>query len=106
MAELNRPWSEALKEAWDDWVDKEDAAHMLEETKTLVMAQKQAMLGDIPVNRAEQTVKASQEWYLHVETIVKARRAANKAWGEVEYVKMKHNEWNNEEANHRAGARL
>lgn len=106
MTGENRPWSEVFKEAADDWVDKEDAAHILEETKTLVMSQKQAMLGDIPVNRAEQTVKASKEWYDHVLKICEARRVANKAWVEVEWAKMKSNEWNNAEANHRVEARL
>lgn len=102
----NKPWSQKYREAASDWVDKEAAAKLLEETKSAVMAQKQSKLGDIPVNRAEQIVKASDDWYNHIEKIVEARRIANLAWVEVEYIKMRFNEFTNEEANHRAEARL
>lgn len=106
MTSDNRPFSEIFHQVATDWVDKEAAAKLLEETKSAVMAQKQAALGDLPVNRAEQIVKASKDWYAHVEKIVEARRVANLAWAEVEYIKMRFNEWTNEEANHRAEARL
>lgn len=102
----NRPWSEIFKEAADDWVDKEAAAQLLEDTKSAIMAQKQATLGDIPVNKAEQIVKASKDWSNHLSQIVEARKEANRAKVNVEYIRMKFTEWNNEEANHRAEARL
>lgn len=104
--EDNRPWSEIFKQAADDWADKEAAAQLLEDTKSAVMAQRQAELGDIPVNKAEQTVKASVGWYNHVEKVVEARKAANMAKVNLEYIRMKFTEWNNTEANHRAEARL
>lgn len=106
MSGENRAWSEIFKEAADEWVDKEAAAQLLEDTKSSIMAQKQAMLGDIPVNRAEQIVKASQEWSRHIETIVSARKAANQAKMDLEVIRMKFAEWNNSEANHRTEARL
>lgn len=103
----NRPWSEVYLEAATDWCDKEAAASFLEETKTSVMAQRQSMLGkDIPVNRAEQLVKSSPQWYSHLESISTARHEANLAKVKMEYTKMKFNEWNNAEANNRTAARL
>ncbi len=106
MIDSNRPWSEIFKEAADEWVDLESAASLLEDTKSSIMAQKQAELGDIPVNRAEQTVKASRDWLDHLKVIADARKEANKAKMKLEYIRMKFTEWNNEEANHRAEARL
>ena len=102
----NRPLSEIWKEAADEWVDKDAAARMLEETKTLRFAQKTAALGDIPVNRAEQAVKASREWMNEVANIVNSRTEANRAKVLAESIKMRYSEHMNEEANHRAESRL
>lgn len=104
--EENRPLSEIYLEAAEDWTDKEAAASLLEETKSAVMAQRQAVLGDIPVNRAEQTVKASPDWHEYLGKIVEARRIANLAKVKLEYFRMKHMEWTNHEANNRVGSRL
>ena len=106
MTGENRPWSDIWKEAAMDWVDKEAAAQLLEKTQSAIMAQKQAMLGDIPVNRAEQIVKASPDWYEHIKKVVEAKKVANAAWVDMEYYKMKYGEWNNEQANERTEARL
>lgn len=107
MPEDNRPLSEVYLEAAEDWCDKEAAAQLLEDCKSAVMAQKQAALGgDLPVNRAEQIVKASADWYEHLEKIVEARRIANLAKVQLEYIRMRHMEQVNQEANHRAGMRL
>lgn len=102
----NRPLSEIWREAADEWVDKDAAARLLEDTKTAVMAQKQAALGDIPVNKAEQIVKASADWHRHLVKIVDARTEANKALVNRDYIKMKYGEWNSHEANQRTEARL
>jgi hypothetical protein len=106
MTDDNRPLSQIWKEAADDWVDKDAAARMREETKTLRFAQKVMALGEIPVNRAEHTIKGSQEWMDSVKEDVDARTDANKAKVYMESVKMRHSEHMNEEANHRAEARL
>jgi hypothetical protein len=106
MISNDPPLSEVWKEAADDWVDKDAAARMLEETKTLRFAQKTAALGDIPVNRAEQTIKASRDWMEEVKSIVDARTVANKAKVYAESVKMRHSEHMNKDANHRAESRL
>ena len=100
------PLSDKYREAALEWVKLESAANLLEDTKSSIMAQRQTMLGDIPVNRAEQTIKASQEWMEHLETIAAAREAANTAKIQLEYIRMRFTEWNNAEANNRAEMRL
>lgn len=99
-------FSEKFRLAAEEWVDRENAAQILEETKSLVMAQRQAQLGDIPVNRAEQTIKASPAWMEHVEKIVEARRVANLAKVKMEVEKMRFHENQGREANARAELRL
>jgi hypothetical protein len=102
----NQPLSEIYKLAGDEWVDLDATARLLEETKSLRFAQKCAALGDIAVNKAEQTIKASRDWMDDVIKTVDARTVANKARVYMESVKMRHSEWQSEEANHRAEARL
>lgn len=102
----NRPWSEIIYEANQDWVDKDAAARLLEETKSSVFAQRCAMLGDMPVNRAEQTIKASPDWYEYVKKVVDAKTEANRAKAKLEYHKIQKEEFFNAEANHRAESRL
>jgi len=97
----NRPLSEIYAEAGEDWSSKEAAAQLLEETKSAIMAQRQAMLPEMPVNRAEQIVKASPDWHDHIEKIVEARRVANLAKIELEVIRMRFNEQNNIQANAR-----
>ena len=79
---------------------------MLEETKSSVMAQRQAALGDIPVNRAEQTVKASQEWFIHLTKIVDAKTMANEAHIKLKYTEMKYYEQQRKDANQRAEMKM
>lgn len=102
----NRPWSEVIFEKHLDWCDKDNAARLLEETKSAVFAQRCAVLGDIPVNRAEQIVKASPDWHDYVVKIVQAKTAANIARANLEYARVRKDEFMNAEANHRAEARL
>lgn len=102
----NRPWSEIYRLAGEDWVEKEAAAQLLEDTKSAVLAQRVAAMGDMAVNRAEQKVKASPFWTEHVTKIVQARKVANHAKVHMEYVKSQMWEWNNSEANSRAESRL
>jgi hypothetical protein len=100
------PWSDRYREAGEEWADKEAAASLLEECRSAVMAQEQTKLGDIPVNRAEQTVKASPAWKEYNEKMVEARRQANIAKVNLEATRMKFLEWNNVEANARAEMRM
>lgn len=100
------PFSERFRVAAESWVDAENAAQLLEDTKSIVMAQRQAQLGDIPVNRAEQTIKASPDWQRYVESIIEARKVANMAKVKMEYEKLRFMENQSREASTRAEMRL
>lgn len=102
----NLPLSEQFRLSAKDWVDKDSAASMLEETKSAVLAQRMAVLGDMPVNRAEQIVKASQEWHDWITGMVSARTAANLAKVKLEWVRMKFSEQQSEQATKRAEMKL
>lgn len=100
------PFSERFRVAAEDWVDKESAAQLLEDTKSTVLAQKVAVFGDIPVNRAENLVKQSPEWRHYLEEIVKARKEANAAKVNMEYERLRFMENQSREANARAEMKL
>lgn len=102
----NPPWSEQFRLVAIQWADLEKAASLLEETKTLVLSQRIKMLGEIPHNRAEAEVKASPEWMDHVTKMVEARGAATVKKMQLEYLRMKFQEWSSENANRRAEIRL
>ena len=102
----NRPPSQIFREAAEDGADKEAAAQRLEDSKSAIMAQWQAELGDMPVNKAEQTVKSSLRWMDLLEKIVAARKAANLAKINMEVRRMEFNEWSNREANQRQELRM
>lgn len=100
------PLSEQYLKAAQKWCDEEAAASMLEEAKSAVLSQMMNKLGDIPINRAESTVKGSQEWADYLEKMIEARRKANYAKVELEYFRMRHREWIADDANNRMQARL
>ena len=101
----NLPWSEQFRIVAKDWVEKDGAARMLEETKTAVLSEMIGKRGDIAHNKAERDVKASPEWRDFIEKMVHARTAANLAKVKKEYVNMKFSEWNSADANQRAEMR-
>ncbi len=102
----NLPWSEKFRLAGEDWADKEAAAQLLEDCKSATMAQRQTELGDIPVNRAEQIVKASKGWVDYIESTVEARKEANLAKIRLEAIRMKAMEYQAKEANQRTELRI
>jgi len=102
----NTSWSDRYREAGEDWADKEAAASLLEDSKSAVMAQWQTELGDIPVNRAEQTVKASARWMDYITDMIEARRQANLAKVRLEAIRMKSMEYQGKEANQRTELRI
>ena len=97
----NRSWADKYRHAGETWADLESAAQLLEDCKSTVMAQRQTTYGDIPVNRAEQMVKASPDWEEYVRSCVEARHQANLAKIRLEAIKMSFAEFNNTEANNR-----
>lgn len=109
----NRPISELLRLASEEWVDLDAAARMLEELKTTFLEQKKAeavrfAVADgesLPDSHAEREVKASNEWKDYIVKMVSARTRANKAKVQVEYIKTMHWERQSSEANARAERR-
>lgn len=99
-------WSEQFRLAAKDWVEKDAAASLLEETKSAVLSQHMIALGDIPVSHAEREVKASPTWGDFVKDMVAARKAANLAKVRCEYLRMKYGEWQSFEATKRAEMKL
>jgi hypothetical protein len=103
---VTKPISELWHEAARKWVELEAAANLYEESKSSVLAQLMSKCGDMPVSRAEMTVKASDGWKEHIERIAKAREAANLAKVEVDYLRMRHSEAMSKEATDRLEAKL
>ena len=102
----NLPISEEYRIVAKNWVDAEAAASMLEDTKSAVLAQKMAALGDMPVSKAEMKVKASNDWIDFIHKMVEARKKANLLKVQLEYVRMRSGEWQSFEASKRAEMRL
>lgn len=97
-----QPLSEQFRLVARKWVDAEAAAHILEETKTAVLAEKMMALGEMPVSRAEMTIKASKDWHEHLGKIVQARREANLLKMQIRYIEMRAREQQSANATYRA----
>ena len=104
--ETNQPISEQFRRAADTWVDAEAAASLLEDLKSAFLAEQMQQHASLPINRAEQMVKSSRAWRDYIEKMVGARKSANKAKVQMEYLRMRATEWQSEEANRRMEARL
>lgn len=102
----NQPISEQFRIVAKQWVDADNAARLLEETKTAVLSQKMKAIGDVPAAHAERDVKASPEWQDHIRKMVEARSAANRLKVQLEYIRMKFSEQQSFEATARAERRL
>lgn len=102
----NLPISEQYRVVAKKWVEAEAAASLLEDTKSAVLSQKMAALGDMPVSKAEMQVKASSDWKEHVAEIINSRKQANLLKVQMEYLRMKGSEWQSAEASKRAEMRL
>ena len=100
------PLSEQYRIAALDWVDKDSAARILEESKTAILAQWISEHGDIPVSRAENKVKASDKWFQFLDNMVSTRSEANKAKIQVEYIRMRFSEEIGRDANYRIERKL
>jgi hypothetical protein len=70
---------EALVSAGEDWADKDAAANLLEETRKSVLA-KLKNESDAKSDAArESEALMKQEYRVHVEAMIEARRQANRA---------------------------
>ena len=106
MMDQNLPLSEQFRVIAKKWVDADSAASLLEETKSSFLAKQMATQGDMPVSRAEMNVKASAEWSDYIKTMVGAREKAALLKVQLEYIRMKFNEWQSFEATKRAEMKL
>lgn len=102
----NLPLSEQFRIVAKQWVDADAAANILEDTKSAVLAERMAALGDMAVSKAEMTVKASKDWRQHVEAIAEARKVANRLKVQMEFIRMQSSEWQSMEATKRAEMKL
>lgn len=102
----NESWAEQYRVQGEIWADAEAAAQLLEDSKSAVMAQWQTELGDMPVNRAEQTIKASSRWRDYIHDAVEARKAANLAKVRLEAIRMRAMEHQAKDANQRTELRI
>ena len=102
----NLPISEQYRITAKKWIDADAAASLLEETKSAFLAKRMIALGDMPVSRAEMTIKASPEWSDYISKMVRAREQASLLKVQLEYIRMKFGEWNSETATKRAEMRL
>jgi hypothetical protein len=100
------PISEQFRIIAKKWVDADTAATMLEETKSAVLSRMMSNLGDMPVSRAEMTVKASEEWRDYIKEMVEARQRAALLKVQMEYIRMQFSEWQSMEATKRAEMKL
>lgn len=98
--------SEQFRMVAKQWVDADAAASILEEAKSATLSQKMAALGDMPVSKAEMTVKASSEWHDYIRDMVDARKNANLLKVKLEYIRMRFSETQSVEATKRAEMRL
>lgn len=102
----DRPISEQWRLASLDWCDQNNAANLLEETKSAVFARMMTKHGDMPVSRAEVLVRSSQEWLDFIKEMTGARDKAARLKVEADYLKMRHSEQMSQEANYRSERKL
>lgn len=106
----NLPYSEQFRVTAKLWVDADAAATLLEDTKSAMLSTRIRELIEsepgIALNRAETEVKSSDEWKEWITAMVEARKKANLLKVQLEYLRMKFNEWNSHEATKRAEMKL
>jgi hypothetical protein len=102
----NQPLSEQFRIVAKEWVDADAAASVLEECKTATLSQWMAELGEMPVSKAEMTIKGSGRWKEYIEAMCAARQRANLLKVKLEWLRMRFQEWNSEAATRRAEMKL
>lgn len=90
----------------DRWVDEDNAARLLEETKSTVLEQRKADLikenPKLADNAAERMAKADPEWHAWVTDMVHRRTRANRLKIALKVYDMRHSEQQSLEATRRA----
>ena len=109
-ASSNYPISERFRIVAKAWVEADEAASLMEETKSAIISQ---MIGkviegnfNLPFNKAELAAKSSEEYKEFITSMVHLRGKANLLKVKMEYLRMQFQEWSSHEANARAEKRL
>jgi len=106
----NQPYSEQYRLLAEDWVDKDAAARLYEETKSAELERRKMALireaGEMADNRAERLVKASDEWMEYILKVVQSKTAANKARVALKVCEMRYYELQAANATARAEMRM
>ena len=110
QASSNYPISEQFRITAKKWVEAEEAASLMEETRSAVLSE---MINNVisyninmPFNKAELAAKSSPEYKEFITTMVNLRSKANLLKVKLEYLRMQFQEWSSHEANARAEKRL
>ena len=109
-AQHNYPISEQFRIVAKKWVEADKAASLMEETKSSVLSEMiNSVISyniDMPYNKAELSAKSNPEYKEFISTMVEFRSKANLLKVQMEYLRMKFQEWSSHEANARAEKRL
>ena len=76
---MSGPLSERYRLAGKEWVELDNKARLMEETKSAVLSQQMAALGDMAVSKAELKVKASDFWMNFIKEMVESRTQDRKS---------------------------
>lgn len=110
LPEREQPVSEQFRIVAVAYADAEAAASLMEELKSTTLETMKSKLiaeqGEMPDNKAERLVKASDGWREYVEQMCAHRAKATKLRLKLEYVRMRASEAQSREANARHEARL
>jgi hypothetical protein len=106
----DRPISEKFRLVAREWVEADEAASLMEETKSTILSEiinnVISYKLDMPFNKAELSAKSSPEYKEFITTMVKLRSKANLLKVKLAYLRMQFSEWQSHEANARAEKRL
>lgn len=105
MPEKERPISEEFRIAAKEWVELDKAARLLDEMKSVTLAQMKTNLmaerGDMPDAKAERLCKSDPDWASYIKAMVEAKAAANLARVKMQWIEMRFSEWTSADANAR-----
>ena len=106
----NEPISEQFRITAKSWCEADEAASLMEETKSAVLSE---MINEVisynigmAYNKAELAAKSSAQYKEFIETMVKLRSKANLLKVKMRYIEMKFSEEQSHQATARAERRL
>jgi hypothetical protein len=91
-----------LTKRGEEWADKNAAADVLEETKKILLAQLTLQWPEDSMNKAEAKARSDPQYIQHIESMVNARKEANKARVRYDSIKSFEGMWRTHESTKRA----